>query len=336
MSVTVVGVGKLGLAYAGFIASKGFRVHCIDKNEKMIEDYKNGIFDTNEPYTSDLCSKYEMTYSSDISTFTGDFLIILVNTPTCLAGYDHSILEGVLSRVKSHPRIIVTSTVQPGFCDRQNIPGMIYNPLFVQLGNVIDNLRNVTDVLFGGTMDEATESFYKSLFGEYVNIHVMSYRAAEVAKLSLNSFITTKISFANMIGDSLRSCGHDKEEIDRVLNFIGSDSRVGNKCFKYGWGYGGPCFPRDNRALSTYLREVGSYDYIPNASHESNERHAVEQAKHYKDSTMTNVCYKDDCKVPVIEESHKVKTALIMKSMGKPISIIDTPEVLRLLPKELL
>ena len=155
---------------------------------------------------------------------------------------------------------------------------------------------------------------------------------AEVAKLSLNSFITTKISFANMIGDSLRRVG---KPADAVLNFVGSDARIGNKCFKYGWGYGGPCFPRDNRALSTFLRESGTYDYLPLAAHESNERHAVEQALNYKEDTITGMCYKDDCAVPVVEESHKVKTALIRKSMGRPLKIEDTPEVLELLPKEL-
>jgi nucleotide sugar dehydrogenase len=336
MSVTLIGAGKLGLAYAGFISSKGFKVHCIDKNSSIVNDYSNGVFETQEPCTKELVERFPMTYSTDITTASGDFIIILVNTPTCLAGYDHSILESVLESVKTHPRVIITSTVQPGFCDRQNIPGLVYNPLFVQIGNVIDNLDNVTDVLIGGSIDDSVTEFYHTIFGDGVTLHTMSYRGAEVAKLALNSFITTKISFANMIGDSLRTCGHSDGDIDSVLNFIGSDSRIGNKCLKYGWGYGGPCFPRDNRALATYLREVGSYDYLPIASHESNERHAVEQAKHFTGSSMENVCYKDNCNVPVIEESHKIKTALILKSMGKKVQIVDTPEILGILPRELL
>jgi len=335
-AVTVIGVGKLGMSYAAFISSKGFKVHCIDKNEKMIESYSHGDFGTAEPCVASLASSFPMTYSTDYSTIVpGSICIILVNTPTCLAGYDHSMLEDSLDRSANGQQAvtIVTSTVQPGFCDRMNMP-VVYNPLFVQIGNVIENLSNVTDVLIGQGSDPRNnlEEFYKGVFGASVNLHIMSWRAAEVAKLALNSFITMKISFANMIGDALRTCGQDA---DAALEFIGSDPRVGNKCLKYGWGYGGPCFPRDNRALSTFLREVGSYDYLPVAAHESNERHAVEQAKHFQGDTMSGMCYKDNCDVPIIEESHKVKTALILKSMGRPVKVIDTPEIMALLPSEL-
>jgi UDP-glucose 6-dehydrogenase len=157
----------------------------------------------------------------------------------------------------------------------------------------------------------------------------MSHIEAEVAKLALNSFITTKISFANMVGDALRKLGRGSE---KVLDFIGSDPRIGTKCLKFGWGYGGPCFPRDNRAFCTFLREHGMYDYIPLASHESNERHAMEQALNYKNGDFKDLSYKEGCAVPIIEESHKIKTALFMKSLGKDFTIECDPEHL---PKEL-
>lgn len=334
VSVTFIGVGKLGLAYAAFIASKGHSVHCIDVNSHMIESYKTGDYGTAEPGVKDLADAFPMTFSDDYSTIVpGSICIILVNTPTCLAGYDHSMLESALalSMGAGQRATIVTSTVQPGFCDRH--PGVIYNPLFVQIGNVLENLGAVTDVLVGAPrLTSDLEAFYRSLFGS-VRLHVMGYKEAEVAKLALNSFITTKISFANMIGDALRSCGLPAEP---ALEFIGSDPRVGTRCLKYGWGFGGPCFPRDNRALSTFLREVGSYDYLPLAAHESNERHAVEQAKHFEGETMTDMGYKDGCAVPVVEESHKVKTALILKSMGRPVKIKDSPDIIALLPRELI
>lgn len=335
VNVTFVGVGKLGLAYAAYISSKGHTVHCIDVNAKMIASYNDGNFNTLEPETAERAKQFPMTYSTDYSTIVpGSICIILVNTPTCLAGYDHSMLESALASVAGGRQMatIVTATVQPGFCDRQ-MKDLIYNPLFVQIGNVIENLCSVTDVLIGARdpLQPELVDFYASLFGS-AKLHVMPWRAAEVAKLALNSFVTMKISFANMIGDALRTHG---VEADAALEFIGSDSRIGAKCLKYGWGFGGPCFPRDNRALSTFLRETGSYDYLPVAAHESNERHAVEQARHWTGSTMTGMCYKDNCVVPIVEESHKVKTALILKSMGRPVTIVDTPEIMDLLPSEL-
>lgn len=335
-SVTFIGVGKLGLAYAAYISSKGHKVHCIDVNSKMIEAYKQGDYGTREPGVEDLAIKHPMTFSDDYSTIVpGSICIILVNTPTCLAGYDHSMLEDSLKRAArgGQSYTIITSTVQPGFCDRQTGPTpLVYNPLFVQIGNVLENLKSVRNVLVGSpACPVGLEDFYASLFGD-AEVHVMPYRAAEVAKLALNSYITTKISFANMIGDALRTCGIDATA---ALKFVGSDDRIGAKCFKYGWGYGGPCFPRDNRALSTFLREVGSYDYIPIAAHESNERHAVEQAKHFSGDVLEGLCYKEGCDVPIIEESHKVKTALVLKSMGRKVHLVDDPAVLEMLPSEL-
>lgn len=327
MRVNVIGAGKLGLAYAAFISSKGHSVHCVDNNVKLVESYQRGEFHTDEPSVSELATRFPMTYSTEQRD--ADFTIVLVNTPTSYAGYDHTILENVLATVKGP--VIITCTVQPGFCDRWPGSDITYNPLFVQIGNVIENLQSVNDVLVGGKND-AFLDFFKSIFGPDVRIHYMSFMEAEVAKLSLNGFITTKIAFANMIGDALRRVG---KSADAVLEFVGSDSRIGNKCMKYGWGYGGPCFPRDNRALSTFLRERGMYDYIPIASHESNERHAMEQAIHYTGTTMTQMCYKDDCKVPIVEESHKVKTALILKSIGRRVEIQESQEIMKLLPKEL-
>ena len=332
--VTFIGVGKLGLAYAAYISSKGHTVHCIDVNSKMIEAYKRKEYWTREPGVEDLANGYPMTFSDDYSTVVpGSICIILVNTPTCLAGYDHSMLENSLknSAQGGQAYTIITSTVQPGFCDRQTVPNIVYNPLFVQIGNVLENLNGVRDILVGSQgVPDGLAAFYESLFGD-AKMHVMPYKTAELAKLALNSYITMKISFANMIGDALRTCGQDAGP---ALEFVGSDPRIGSKCFKYGWGYGGPCFPRDNRALSTFLREVGSYDYLPIAAHESNERHAVEQAKHFQGDTMTGLCYKDNCDVPIVEESHKVKTALVLKSMGRKLKLEDTPEVLALLPPE--
>jgi UDPglucose 6-dehydrogenase len=327
MRVQIIGIGKLGLAYAAFISSRGHDVLCVDINKQMIRSYDRGSFDTKEPGVTELARKFPMKFST--KTEKADVSIILVNTPTSYAGYDHSILENVLKSI--HGPVIVTCTVQPGFCDRYG-DRLVYNPLFVQIGNVLANLESVTDVLIGTSRQGVFKDLFESLYGSSVRLHYMSLIEAEVAKLALNSFITTKISFANMIGDSLRRVGKPAEA---VLRFVGSDSRIGGRCLNYGWGYGGPCFPRDNRALSTFLREHGVYDYLPLAAHESNERHAVEQALYYTDDTLTGMCYKDDCAVPVVEESHKVKTALVRKSMGRPLKLSDRPEVLELLPKEL-
>ena len=70
----------------------------------------------------------------------------------------------------------------------------------------------------------------------------------------MNCYITTKIAFANMIGDLAIKVGAEPE---KILAAIGSDSRIGNKYFKYGYGFGGPCFPRDNKAFGIFASDSG-------------------------------------------------------------------------------
>lgn len=81
-----------------------------------------------------------------------------------------------------------------------------------------------------------------------------------------------KISYGNMIGDIAdRTAGAEKNEI---LAAVGLDSRIGSKCLQWGYGFGGPCFPRDNRALGYYAKSVGVEPLLTNAADRYNVIHA--------------------------------------------------------------
>jgi len=84
----------------------------------------------------------------------------------------------------------------------------------------------------------------------------MSTKSAEITKIAVNCFLTTKISYANMLGDVLNMAGCG-DEIRSVLTAVGADSRVGKKYLNWGIGYGGPCLPRDNRAFAHFAKSVG-------------------------------------------------------------------------------
>jgi UDP-glucose 6-dehydrogenase len=101
---------------------------------------------------------------------------------------------------------------------------------------------------------------------------VVHRHSAEITKLAVNCFITMKISFSNMIGDMAdRTLGARKEDI---LSAVGQDSRVGPKCMQWGYGFGGPCFPRDNRALGYYASLTGVDPLLTTATDEYNVLHA--------------------------------------------------------------
>jgi UDPglucose 6-dehydrogenase len=83
----------------------------------------------------------------------------------------------------------------------------------------------------------------------------MSIVSAELTKISVNSYVTMKISFTNqlrMIAEQF-----PKANIHAILEAIGSDSRIGQKYLRAGLSYGGPCFPRDNRLLAYTARQAG-------------------------------------------------------------------------------
>ena len=104
-----------------------------------------------------------------------------------------------------------------------------------------------------------------------VSICRMSPESGEICKLASNCFRTTKISFANLIGDIAdRTPGADKHDICRAL---GRDTSIGPKCLRPGFGFGGPCYPRDNRALAQYAASVGIRATIPEATDAYNELH---------------------------------------------------------------
>jgi UDPglucose 6-dehydrogenase len=111
--------------------------------------------------------------------------------------------------------------------------------------------------------------------------------SAELTKLAVNCFITMKISFSNMIGDIAdRTTGAQKEHI---LAAVGQDSRIGAKCMQWGYGFGGPCFPRDNRALGCYSSSVGIEPLLTTASDNYNDLHARIMAQRLLDQQLDKV-----------------------------------------------
>jgi len=163
----------------------------------------------------------------------------------------------VLSEINNHEvenkHVIIGCTVLPGYvrnvgrhllrnCKNTTLS---YNPEFIQQGDIVKGFLNPDMVLIGAENDfigAKLEEIYRKVCENEPVISRMSAESAEICKLSINCFITTKISFCNMIGDIADNTpGADKLDI---LNAVGADSRIGLKCLRPGYGFGGPCFPR--------------------------------------------------------------------------------------------
>jgi UDPglucose 6-dehydrogenase len=158
-----------------------------------------------------------------------------------------------------------------------------YCPTMSSDGNIINGYIN-SDIVIIGTEHQELSNQLIYLFSKIqpngVNIHTMSLKAAEIAKLSINSFISMKISFVNTLGDLLVKSDL-KEESNTILHSIASDSRVGSKSFKYGFGYGGLNLPRDIKTLSEYYKKYDIDTTLITSIKDGNENHSKFLKEYY-------------------------------------------------------
>ena len=154
----------------------------------------------------------------------------------------------------------------------------------------------------------------------------MSTDSAEIAKLSINCFVTTKISYANMIGDICdRTPNADKIA---VLRAVGSDSRVGLKYLKPGYGYGGPASPSTTARSRHTPARLASMPRSPRrptrtttTTRACRPRSCSSRTKKATSFPMSHT--RPSAPVPIIEESQKLEIARILAKNGRTVRIVD-------------
>jgi UDPglucose 6-dehydrogenase len=145
--------------------------------------------------------------------------------------------------------------------------GLCYSPEFIALGSVIRDFLN-PDFLLIGESDETAGQLLADIYRRAVNndpgVARLNFVNAELAKISVNTFVTTKIAFANMLA---RICEKLPDaSVDEVTSALGLDSRIGAKYLRGAISYGGPCFPRDNIALASLARSLGAPAHVAEAT----------------------------------------------------------------------
>ena len=149
--------------------------------------------------------------------------------------------------------------------------GLCYNPEFIALGSVIRDMLNPDMILIGESdarSGEILEELYQGVCESNPRIQRMNFVNAELTKLSVNTFVTTKISYANMLAQVCETL--PGADVDVVTSAIGCDTRIGQKYLKGALGYGGPCFPRDNVAFSALARANGAPALLAEATDQLN------------------------------------------------------------------
>lgn len=353
--LSVVGLGKLGSPMLAVFADKGFEVVGLDIHSGFVAAINEGRAPVEEPGLQEMITRNraKISATSDFSEIvrTSDVTFVIVPTPSggdsCFTNkyvVDAVTRIGVSLRAKKdYHVVVVTSTVMPGSTDGEirtaleaasgrtvgDQLGLCYSPEFIALGSVIHDMLHPDMILIGESDRKAgdvLEGIYAVSTESRPEVHRMNCVNAELTKISVNTFVTTKISYANMISEMCdRLPCADAGVVSRA---IGADSRIGKKYIKGAVGYGGPCFPRDNKAFAALGRRLGVRCDLAEATDSINDHQVTRMFDVVETHLPTNgrtailgLSYKPN--TPVVEASQGIMLAEALADAGHGVIAYD-------------
>lgn len=290
MNVVHWGAGKLGLSLGVWDARCGHDVTFVDTDPKTVQAINTGRSPINEPQVEDLVyfqrgGFVHATHDGAGCVENADIIFIVVPTPSLEDGaFDLSYVEEscrtigkVLRQKRVYTLVVCVSTIMPGD-SRKLIKaleeesgqacgphwGFAYSPEFVRQGSIVQDYANPDVLLIGASDTRAAhglQEFYETVVQNTPRVYHMSLESAEIAKIGLNATVVAKIAMANQLA---WLCHHTPgANATLVLASIGADPRIGHKYFRPGLWPGGPCFPRDCRALERAIDNSGGDSLLP-------------------------------------------------------------------------
>jgi UDPglucose 6-dehydrogenase len=353
--LSVIGLGKLGSPLAAVLAFKGFEVVGADVNPALVAAINEGRAPVVEPRLQELIEsgRARLKATTDIAQAVAatEATFVIVPTPSrpdgtfsldCVLQAAEPIGRAMAGKAGYH-LVVLTSTVMPGDTEARLRPalerasgkrcgvdfGLCYNPEFIALGNVINDMLRPDFILIGESDARAgaeLQALYDRVCDKTPSVARMNFVNAELAKISVNSFVTMRISFANQLA---RLCDHlPGADVDVITGAIGLDSRIGKKYLKGAVSFGGPCFPRDNVAFARLAARLGTeapmalatdrinHDYLDHLV--GRVRACVPQRGR---AALLGLSYKPD--TGVTEESPSLVLAEALRAAGIAVSAYD-------------
>lgn len=337
MDVAVIGLGKLGAPLAALLAARGHDVRGADLSSTFVERINEGLPPVEETGLASLMEvahdRLRATTDVEAAVRGTDATCVIVPTPSGPDGqfsldYIIPAIEAVGRAIQGDDRyhvVLIISTVMPGSTDgpiREALErtstrkvgddvGLCYSPEFIALGSVIADMEQPDMVLIGESdvrAGDVAEELLGSIPVNTPSVRRMTAVNAEITKISVNSYVTMKISFANFLADL---CDHvPGADVDVVTDALGSDKRIGHHYLKGRTAYGGPCFPRDNVALGVYARSRDVDPALPEATDRINDR------QHDRLLEIVERVRPADGRVAVLGLSYKPGTGVIECAAG--------------------
>jgi len=215
-----------------------------------------------------------------------DTIFLCLPTPMKPSGEcDVSILEDVLDNIdlitdnlETRRTVVIKSTIPPGTTEKFNSIyeslNIVFNPEFLTERNAVSDYENQNRIILGGPRPTTTE--LKQIFSKVfpkARIIKTNSTYAEMVKYTTNTFLSTKVSFANEIYEICQRVGAD---YDKVIEYATLDERLGESHWGVpghdgDFGFGGHCFPKDLSALLYVARKQGSIHNVLEATQKTND-----------------------------------------------------------------
>lgn len=301
-NISVFGLGKVGHVLATCLATAGHHVVGYDPDHSLVDALRRRTIRTYEPGVAERLAelpadRLDATDSAAEAVARTDVSFLIVPTPSnTLGGFSlRYVLDGCRAcgqaiaakgRDRSHV-VALVSTVMPEASDRFIIPaleeaagrrvgdglGYCYNPSFIALGEVVRGFETPDYILIGES-DPAAGTVVAQIHASMIRNQAQAVRMlpveAEIAKIACNTHETMRVTFANML---FSLCAEvPGADVDRITTAL--THRIGQRFFKGAVPYGGPCWPRDNKALSAFMDAVGVPSLLPSTIDRANAEHA--------------------------------------------------------------
>ena len=240
-------IGIIGQGFVGTAVKEGLSpYYCIDTYDK----YDN---------TKSTCLTLEQLVENC------NVLFVCLPTPMLKTGEcDISIVTETVAQIDNMQKdniIVIKSTVPPGTTAKLNnscrFSSVVFNPEFLTEANFIDDFKNQKRIIVGGLRPASStvKNIFRKAFPQ-IPIVKTSSTVAECVKYFTNTFLATKVSFAN---EFKQMCNHINVDYDKVLEYALYDERIGKTHLSVpgpdgNHGFGGSCFPKDVNALIHFCK----------------------------------------------------------------------------------
>jgi GDP-mannose 6-dehydrogenase len=282
-TISIFGLGYVGVVTAACLASRGHKVIGIDPNPSKVARIQEGMSPIVEARVQDMIEVatrsglISATQDSALALAESEISFICVGTPSQRNGkldlsHIHNVCADIghaLRSKDSFHTIVVRSTVLPGTTENVVTPAIesasgkkagrdlsiCFNPEFLREGSAVADFFNPPFTVIGAN-DSAQSTPLRALYS-FINAHLYEtpIAAAEMIKYSCNAFHALKIAFANEVGTI---CSAMSVPPGVVADIIKSDTRlnISPAYLTPGFAFGGSCLPKDLRALTYRLREL--------------------------------------------------------------------------------